>query len=186
MNAIAARVDPLLPPYHPEVQAVFDRLMPPGVPPLRLFTTLARVPRTFERLRAAALLDAGPLSLRFREIVIHRTCARCGCAYEWGVHAAFFAQRAALTPDQLSATLHGDGETSVWTDEESLLIRVVDELYDSADISDELWGEVATCFSTEQIFEVIALTGYYHTVSFFSNAMRLAPEAFGVPFPESR
>ena len=31
------------------------------------------------------------LSLREREIVIDRVCARCGCAYEWGVHVAAFA-----------------------------------------------------------------------------------------------
>jgi hypothetical protein len=73
--------------------------MPPGVPPLLLFTTLARVPRIYDRFRAASLLDRGPVSLRYREIVIDRTCARCGCAYEWGVHVALFAQRVALTPD---------------------------------------------------------------------------------------
>ncbi|MFL6647240.1 MAG: hypothetical protein ACJ8KA_13575 [Sulfurifustis sp.] len=53
-----------------------------------MFTTLARVPRIFERFRAGSLLDRGPLSLRQREIVINRTCARCGFSYEWGVHVA--------------------------------------------------------------------------------------------------
>jgi len=28
------RVDPLAPPFPAELQAVFDRIMPPGVPPL--------------------------------------------------------------------------------------------------------------------------------------------------------
>jgi hypothetical protein len=37
----APRVDPITPPYPPEMQAVFDKIMPPGVPPLSLFTTLA-------------------------------------------------------------------------------------------------------------------------------------------------
>ncbi|HEV7760231.1 MAG TPA: hypothetical protein VGO78_14620 [Acidimicrobiales bacterium] len=32
--------------------------------------------------------------MRDREIVIDRTCARCGCQYEWGVHVAFFGDRA--------------------------------------------------------------------------------------------
>jgi hypothetical protein len=131
----AARVETVRPPYPPELQAVFDRIMPPGVPPLLLFTTLARVPRIYERFRAGGLLDRGPVSMRHREIVIDRTCARCGCAYEWGVHIAFFAERIALTPAQVRATVHGGPGDPAWADDERLLIRLVDELHDSADIS---------------------------------------------------
>jgi len=58
------------------MQAVFDKIMPPGVRPLSLFTTLARVPRIFDKFRAGSLLDRGPVLLRHREIVIDRTCAR--------------------------------------------------------------------------------------------------------------
>jgi alkylhydroperoxidase family enzyme len=162
---------------------VFDRIMPPGVPPLQLFTTRARVPRIYERFRAGSLLDRGPLSLRHREIVIDRTCARCGCPYEWGVHVAFFAERVALTTEQIRATVHGTPADPAWSDEEKLLIRAVDELHDSSRISDELWAALADTFSVEQIFELIALVGFYHTVSFFANGLRLAPEPFGVPFP---
>jgi alkylhydroperoxidase family enzyme len=179
----ARRVEPVQPPFPPELQAVFDRIMPPGVPPLQLFTTLARVPRIYERFRAGSLLDRGPLSLRHREIVIDRTCARCGCAYEWGVHVAFFAERVALTPEQIRATVHGTPADPAWADEEKLLIRTVDELHDSSRISDELWAALADTFSVEQMFELIALVGFYHTVSFFANGLRLAPEPFGVPFP---
>ena len=104
LNA-SPRVDPVTLPYPPHVQAVFDTIMPAGVPPLTLFTTLARVPRIYDRFRAGSLLDRGPVSLRHREIVIDRTCARCGCTYEWGVHVAFFADRASLTPEQVRATV---------------------------------------------------------------------------------
>src|ERR1700722_10275404 len=135
LNA-SPRVDPVTPPYAPEVQAVFDKIMPVGVPPLTLFTTLARVPRVYERFRAGGLLDRGPVSMRHREIVIDRTCARCGCAYEWGVHVAFFGDRVGLTPEQRRATVHGDPSDPVWSDEERLLIQLVDELHDSSDISD--------------------------------------------------
>ena len=160
MTATAPRVEPVPSPFPPELQAVFDRIMPPGVPPLALFTTLARVPRIYDRFRAGSLLDRGPISLRHREIVINRTCARCGCAYEWGVHVAFFAQRVALTPEQIRATVRGDAADPAWSDEERLLIRAVDELHDSAGLSDETWSVLAATFSVEQIFEVIALVGF--------------------------
>lgn len=177
------RVEPVAPPYPPNLQKVFDGIMPPGVPPLALFTTLARVPRIWDRFRAGSLLDRGPISLRHREIVIDRTCARCGCAYEWGVHVAFFEQRAALTPEQVRATVRGNADDPAWSDEERLLIRLVDELHDSANVSDELWKALAAIFSVEQILELIALVGFYHTVSFFANGLRLAPEPYGVPSP---
>lgn len=185
MTAAASRLEPLPTPYPPELQKVFDAIMPPSVPPLVLFTTLARVPRIWERFRAGSLLDRGPVSLRHREIVINRTCARCGCAYEWGVHVAFFAQRAALTHEQVRATVHGDVDDSAWSDDERLLVRMVDELHDSANLSDDVWDALAAAFSVEQILELIALVGFYHSVSFFANGLKLSPEARSVPFPSA-
>jgi 4-carboxymuconolactone decarboxylase len=179
-----SRVDPVTAPYAPDLQALFDKLMPPGVPPLTLFTTLARVPRIFDKFRAGSLLDRGPVSLRHREIVIDRTCARCRCAYEWGVHVTFFADRVAFTPEQIRATVHGDSNDPVWTGDEPLLIRLVDELHDSANISNQLWSALSTAFSVEQIFELIALAGFYHTVSFFANGLRLKREPQAAPLPE--
>lgn len=183
MTMSTPRVEPMSPPYPPELQAVFDKIMPPGVPPLTLFTTLARVPRIYERFRGGSLLDRGPVSLRHREIVIDRTCARCGCDYEWGVHVAFFAERVTLTPEQVRATVRGDADDPAWSAEERLLLRLVDELHDTATISDGLWTGLAAAFTVEQILELIALVGFYHSVSFFANGLKLAPERFGVTPP---
>lgn len=152
---------------------------------MSLFTTLARVPRIYDRFRAGSLLDRGPLPLRAREIVIDRTCARCGCAYEWGVHVAFFAKRVAMTPEQIKAIVHGDATDPAWSTEEALLIQLVDELHHSANISDPLWDALAKAFSMEQIFEMIALVGFYHTVSFFANGTRLRAESFAAIPPEA-
>jgi len=73
----------------------------------------------------------------------------------------------------------------VWSAEERLLIRLVDELHDTANISDGLWRELAAAFSVEQMLELIALVGFYHTVSFFANGLRLAPEPFAAPPPSA-
>jgi alkylhydroperoxidase family enzyme len=186
MDSREPRVEPVSPPYSPELQAVFDRIMPPGVPPLTLFTTLARVPRIYDRFQAAGLLDRGPVLMRHREIVINRTCARCRCAYEWGVHVTFFSGRKGveLTAEQVRATVVGDSDDPAWGDEERLLIRLVDELHDSASISDELWTALSGAFNVDQILELVALVGFYHTVSFFANGLRIPLEEYGAPFPE--
>src|ERR1700755_185028 len=102
-----SRIAPLEPPYTPEIQSQFDRIMR-GAPPLMLFRVMASNARAWEKFRAGSLLDRGPLTLREREIVIDRTCALTGCEYEWGVHVATFAQAAHLTAAEVHATVRGE------------------------------------------------------------------------------
>src|SRR5436309_7869708 len=104
-----SRIAPLAPPYAPEIQKQFDRIMR-GAPPLTLFRVIAGNARAWEKFRAGSLLDQGPLSLREREIVIHRTCALTKCQYEWGVHVAIFAKAASLTDEQVRATVEERSE----------------------------------------------------------------------------
>ena len=44
---------------------------------------------------------------------------------------------------------------------------------------------VAAAFSVAQLLELIALVGFYHTVSFLANGLRLPPERYAAPFPEA-
>ena len=59
----SARVEPLNPPYDPATQAAFDKVMPPGVPPLKLFRSMAHNPRVLQRLIAGG----SSVSIRLRE-----------------------------------------------------------------------------------------------------------------------
>src|SRR5512145_535488 len=118
----APRIAPAEPPYASEVQARLDAIMPPGVAPLLLFRVLARDQRLFQRFMGGGLLDKGHLTLRQREIVIHRVTARCGSEYEWGVHAAFFATRAGLDASQLGSTVNGGPGDACWDPPDVLLI----------------------------------------------------------------
>src|SRR5260370_13625489 len=112
-----SRIAPLKPPYAPEIQQQFDRIMR-GAPPLKLFRVMAGHARAWEKFRAGSLLDPGPLSLREREIVIDRTCAKNACEYEWGVHVAAFAQAAHLTEAQVRATVLPDASDACSSDAE--------------------------------------------------------------------
>jgi len=179
---MSARIEPARPPFSPEIQAAFDRIMPPGVPPLTLFTTLARDARLFELFRNAALLDKGHLTLRQREIVIGRVTALSGSEYEWGVHAAFFAQRAGLDPAMLYALVHGTADDPCWAPEETLLIRACDALHVRSDIDDGLWGALCEHFSEMALMEVLMLAGFYRTVSYLTNALRLPLESYAARF----
>jgi alkylhydroperoxidase family enzyme len=177
------RIAPADPPFASEVQARFDALMPPGIAPLVLFRTLARDLRLFQRFMGGGLLDRGHLTLRQREVVIHRVTARCGSEYEWGVHAAFFARRAGLDAEQLRASVHGGPDDTCWSAEDRLLIRFCDALHQSCDIDDALWEKLRAHFSAEAMLELLLLAGFYRTVSYLTNALRLPLEPFAQRFP---
>lgn len=183
---MTARIAPAVQPYEADMEEILKNLMPEGVEPLLLFRTLARDPRLFRRFMAGGLLDKGTLSLREREIVIDRTCARCGGEYEWGVHITLFAERVGFGPEEIRATTAEGSDSVCWSDDERLLIRTVDQLHDTATIDDDLWVALVRCYSDEQLLEVMMLTGFYHMVSFVVNATRLPSEAYAARFSDYR
>ena len=178
------RIAPAEPPYEPQIAAELERIMPPGVPPLVLFRTLARNPRVFGKVFAGGLLD-GPFSLRQREIVIDRTTARLGCEYEWGVHIAFFAKRAGFTDEHIAATVTGPRDAACWTPDEQALVALVDDLTDQRTIADATWTALSAHFAEKHILEAIALVGFYHMISFLCRGLELPLESYSARFPVS-
>jgi alkylhydroperoxidase family enzyme len=177
-----SRIAPLQPPYAPEIQAQFDAIMR-GAPPLELFRVVAGNARAWEKFRAGSLLDRGPLSLREREIVIDRTCARTGCEYEWGVHVSAFARPAHLTDEQVRATVLESADAPCWSESERALIAAVDALHLRATLSDAEFAGLAAHYDDTKIFEVILLCGFYRTVSYLANGLALPLEANAARFP---
>lgn len=172
-----ARIEPLQPPYADDVARHLEAMMPPGVPPIHLFRTMAHNLPMTAALRgwgAYALSRDLSLTLRDREIVIDRTCARCSCEYEWGVHVAFFADRAGLSADQLHSLTHGGADDACWSDErDRLLVAAVDALHDGADLGDDLWDRLQRTFDEAQLLDLCLLTGWYHAISYLARAARV-------------
>jgi alkylhydroperoxidase family enzyme len=173
-----SRLEPLDPPYDPDVEQTLARMMPPGVPALKLFRTIAHNPRLLDKLRSTGsyLLNFGTLPAADRELVIDRVCARCGCEYEWGVHVAFFAREVGLSDAQVAATLDAGADDPVWSERQALLIELVDQLHDTATITDDLSCALARCYSEAQLVELVTLVGQYHAVSFVANAFAVELE----------
>ena len=177
-----SRIAPLQPPYAPETKAVFDRIMR-GAPPLLLFRVMAGQPRAWDKFRAGSLLDPGPLSLREREIVIDRTCALNRCEYEWGVHVAIFAKPARLTDEEVRATVHGGADAPCWSAAEQAMMAAVDALHLRATLDDAEFAALSAHFDEAKIFEIILLCGFYRTVSYLANGLKLPLEEMGARFP---
>src|ERR1700761_2666807 len=149
-----SRIAPLHPPYAQEIQHQFDRIMR-GAPPLMLFRVMAGSTRAWAKFTAGSLLDPGPLSLRQREIIIDRTCARTGCEYEWGVHVAIFAAAAGLSEEQVRATVLEGRDAPCWSAAEQALIAAVDALHDRATLSADEFKALSSHYDEAQILEIM-------------------------------
>jgi 4-carboxymuconolactone decarboxylase len=176
------RIEPLAAPYEPELQALLERMTPPAAPAvLALFRVLAHNPVLAERSTgwgAYLLGRKATLSLRDREVVIDRVCARCGAEYEWGVHVAAFGKAAAFDAQQTAAIANPAADLAVLPPRDRLLVRMADELHDTATVSDALWAELAAHWSEPQLIELLMLAGWYHAISYLCNAARVPLESW--------
>jgi alkylhydroperoxidase family enzyme len=164
--------------------------MPPGaaVPPLALFRTIARHPLLFERMRplGAALLGRGSLPPRVRELLILRTCARCGADYEWGVHVTAYAGTAGLDDEVVRSTvLVAPSAVAARDDDDARVMRLADELHDTGTVSDDGWRGLAARFDDAAMLEMLTVAGFYHLVSYIANAARVPHEPWGARGPRT-
>ena len=191
MSPSPARIPPLEPPYTEAIASMLRAMMPAGSPiePLKLFRVFAQHPPMAHAMHTLGGFVLGgkdrALGTRDREIVIDRVCGRCGCEYEWGVHAVAFGPRVGLEPPQLAATAVGAADDAAWSARDRLLIRLVDELHDTASVSDALWEALRANWSVPELLELLLVAGWYHAISYVANGARVALEDWGARFPEA-
>jgi 4-carboxymuconolactone decarboxylase len=181
------RIAPLQPPYEPEVQEMLRRWMPPSAQEdlLALFRALAVHGELMSRMRplGSGILGHGRAPARDREIVIHRTCARAGAEYEWGVHAVAFAGAVGMTPGQVAATAAGAADDPAWSRHDTALIRLADELHETSTVADDVWAQLADTYRDEQLLELVVIAGWYRTLAYVINALQIPLEAWAARFP---
>ena len=184
------RIAPVEPPYDAAIGEQLERMMPRGVPPILLFRTLVRNPAMATAMERWGRYELGrelSLPMRDREIVIGRTCARCSCEYEWGVHVAFFAERVGLTDGQIRSITHGTASDRCWERaRDRLLIEATDSLHTDATIGDELYGRLADELTEPELLNLFMLCGWYHAISFTANAAQVDLEPTAPRFDDYR
>jgi hypothetical protein len=185
-----ARIAPVQPPYDHETGEQLARMMPPGAEPILLFRTFAKnlpMASAMGSWGSYELSRRLSLSMRDREILIDRTCARCRCEYEWGVHIAFFAHRVGLSTGQIASLTHGCADDACWTDHrDRLLIRAADALHDHATINDALHDQLVAVFTESQLLDIYLLCGWYHAISYAANAAGVDLEPGAPSFNDHR
>ncbi len=182
------RIAPAEPPYDPATAAQLEAMMPPGNPPIGLFRTLVRNLEMTVAMSGWGRYELSrrlSVSMRDREIVIDRVCARCGCEYEWGVHVSYFADRVAFTRDQIVSLTSGGAGDPCWSEgRERALIAMVDALHDHSDIDDGLWGRLTEHFDDRQLLDLVLLTGWYHAISYIARSTRVDLEPNALRFAD--
>lgn len=146
-------------------------------PPINLFKLFARNLPMAEAMTGWGSYELSKrlsLSMRQRELVIDRITARCGAEYEWGVHVAFFGERVGLDVPQIRSLTFGSPDDACWSDDERTLLRAVDELHDTSDLSDETWR--ALTLTDDQRLDLLLLAGWYHAISYAARATRVPME----------
>lgn len=174
------RIAPLDEPLDEEIERLLQSLMPAGQPPITVFRIFGKNPAMTTAMRewgTYCLSRRLSLDMRTREVIIDRATARCGCEYEFGVHTAFYADRVGLSADQLRSLAFGGPDDPCWTEpREQAVIRVVDQLHDTATVTQSLWDELSAIFTEPQLLDMLMLAGWYHAISFVARAARVANE----------
>ncbi|MCR6485429.1 carboxymuconolactone decarboxylase family protein [Amycolatopsis sp. OK19-0408] len=170
-----ARIAPLEPPFDAETTAALGQLGPP----IQLFRVWARRPELAKGIsgwgRYYFSRDSA-LTVRQRELVIHRTTARCGADYEWGVHVATFAAKAGFDEPQLRSLATGSPADACWDAADRAVLTAVDELHATSDLGDGTWADLVAAAGEDGALDLLLVCGWYHAISFTVRALRLPLE----------
>ena len=99
------------------------------------------------------------------------------------MHVATFAGAAHLTEAQVRATVTGAADAECWSRAEQALIAAIDALHERATLSEAEFAGLSAHYDEAQIFEIILLCGFYRTVSYLANGLKLPLEEKAARFP---
>jgi len=117
------------------------------------------------------LLKNPSLPLRDRQLVILRVAWIRQIPYVWGEHVVVSKKLGLSSEDIEQVTVGSDSDH--WTGHERALLQAVEELLDTAMITDQPWEILAQQYNEKQLFELPVLVGQFSTVGYFQNALRI-------------
>ena len=98
-----------------------------------------------------------------------------------------FAEMAARLTDATgrSSTVDAGADDPAWSDADSLLIELCDELHDTATVCDELWRKLAASYADDQLLELLVTAGWYRLLSYVINGAGVQHEPWAERFPQA-
>ena len=141
-----------------------------------IVSTLGRHRRLFRPwLRfAARLMPFGVLPRRDSELVILRVAHLCKSDYESAQHVRL-ARTAGLSRAEIERVPEGP-DAAGWSPRQAALLRAVDELHATRDLSDDRWDELRDHLSETELIELPMLVGHYEMLAMTLNSLRVQPD----------
>lgn len=134
---------------------------------LNVYRTMAHHPallRAWSDLREH-IVNRTSLGKQRSEVVILRTGVKLGSAYEWQQHVVRARERGLDDARILSLR----GPAAGMAQDDAVLARAVDELFETSRLSPETATELAGLVGTEGMLDLIATVGFYSTLGFILN-----------------
>jgi 4-carboxymuconolactone decarboxylase len=154
----------------PAQRLIADRALA-GRGTIGIFNIQLRSPELSEAMRGIFGGRSEPLlSARQNELAILITGRFWGTQYEWAVHHRVAAQ-AGIPEDTISAIREGRRPTMLQPDE-AAIYNFVTELLNTRQVTDIYFQSVKEHLGEKRIVDLIALVGFYQTVSMMMNVDR--------------
>lgn len=141
------------------------------------FNAMVHAPDTGGPLSSlgAALRFGSSLGRRLTEVAVLTVASRWQAEFEWSAHARL--AREAGVPDSVVNAI-GAGEEPVFAaDDERIVHTTAHELITSGHLTPASYAAARELLGDTGIVELVALCGYYTTISFLLNAFEVPPPA---------
>lgn len=180
-----SRIAPASGPYSEVLRRCFDRVVPAGLKPPRIYRVIARNESLFVDLVEHGLLgltglfDRGVLTARLREILILRTCVAAGNDYEFRLHVdPGLSAQMGLDTSQIVDPRRQPG-SGIVEPAEYAAMRLADALVRRVEVDDALYVELREHFDAPTLIEMTQLIGWYTTVAMHVALADLRPRNDG-------
>lgn len=147
-----------------------------GTNPPNLFTTLARHRGLFRGWLwySSKMMPFGTLSRRETELMILRIAHLRGSEYEFGHHVRLGRRAGVGAEDVIRVQVGPDADG--WSERERLMLRAIDELSESRDITDATWYQLHGELGERGCIELVMLSGQYESLATAIATLRIQPD----------
>jgi AhpD family alkylhydroperoxidase len=143
-----------------------------GIADMHLFSTLGRGKGLFHAWLhySGRMMPFGKLPRHDTELVIIRTAHLRACEYELDHHKRL-GKRAGIEEAEFSRILQGP--EAGWSGRELALLRAVDELVGTKDLSDVTWKDLTDHLDDRRLIEFVLLVGQYDSLATTIGTLRI-------------
>jgi 4-carboxymuconolactone decarboxylase len=159
----STRIAPVSAPLSESLASQMAILMPPGMPPPKLFLSVARNSKLFDFMVASKLI--GPTGLMDR-----RTLPKD--VRETIILVQTISERMGLSMEQIEDLKLDVVSPTLWREDLCLLTRIVDSMVKVFKLQDDLYEEAKHHFSEEELIDITQLVGLYTGVAMMVGLIR--------------